>query len=106
MSTSKTFRHCLQSPVLWKKLVINNSLHIFKEPEQRVNFKKILESSTQLQILSLKYCKYVNKDTLVIINQHCNPFTLQELYLDGCDEISDESLDCLVMKDEERIFIK
>lgn len=57
-------------------------------------------------MLSLKYCRYVNKDTLVLVNQHCNPFTLQELYLDGCDEISDDSLDCLVMKDEERIYIK
>ena len=26
MSTSKIFRKCLQSPVLWQKIVINNSL--------------------------------------------------------------------------------
>jgi hypothetical protein len=102
MSTSRIFKNCLKSPVLWKKVVINNSLHVFREPEQRFNFKKMLECSTQLQILSLKYCKYVNKDILIILNQVCNPFTLQELYLDGCEEISDESLDCLVMKEEER----
>lgn len=48
MSTSKTFRKCLKSPVLWKKVVINNSLHVFKEQDQRVNFKKMLECSTQL----------------------------------------------------------
>ena len=66
----------------------------------------MLSTSTQLKILSLKYCKYVNKDILIILNQVCNPFTLQELYLDGCEEISDESLECLVMKDDERLFIR
>lgn len=43
---------------------------------------------------------------MIIINQHCNPFSLQELYLDGCEEITDDSLDCLVMKEEERAFEK
>lgn len=56
--------------------------------------------------MSLKYCKFVNKDTLIMINQYCNPFTLQELYLDGCEDITDDSLDCLVMRDEERVFMK
>ena len=48
----------------------------------------------------------MNKDVLVIINQNCNPFTLQELYLDGCEEITDDSLDCLLMKEDEKQYIK
>ena len=31
------------------------------------------------------------------LKNNCNPFTLKELYLDGCDFIVDESFDCLLM---------
>ena len=30
---------------------------------------------------------------LEILNSTCNPFTLKELYLDGCDGVTDECLD-------------
>ena len=32
---------------------------------------------------------------------NCNPFTLSELYLDGCDQLSDEAFDCLVLSEAE-----
>ena len=36
-----------------------------------------------------------------IINLNCNPFTLSELYLDGCDQLSDDAFDCLVLSEAE-----
>ena len=32
---------------------------------------------------------------------NCNPFTLSELYLDGCDQLSDDAFDCLVAAEAE-----
>jgi hypothetical protein len=32
---------------------------------------------------------------------NCNPFTLSELYLDGCDQLCDDAFDCLVLTDAE-----
>ena len=75
--------------------IFNSSL------QQRFNFKNILCMSNQLRILSLKYCPNFNKDFLQIINLNCNPFTLSELYLDGCDQLSDDAFDCLVLSEAE-----
>ena len=66
-----------------------------------MNFKNILCISNQLRVLSLKYCPNFNKDFLQIINLNCNPFTLSELYLDGCDQLSDDAFDCLVLSEAE-----
>ena len=38
---------------------------------------------------------------LEILNSTCNPFTLKELYLDGCDGVTDECLDILQLAKEE-----
>jgi hypothetical protein len=60
--------------------------------------------SSQLQILSLKYCSALSKDILGLINSNCNPFTLSELYLDGCDLMNDEAFDCLILTEAEIMF--
>lgn len=100
----KRFRNCLAQPYLRKELRINNNSQIFCElhaVNHKANFTKILVASTQLRVLSLKYCPHVNKDILNMINNNCNPFTLTELYLDGCENISDEALDCLKLTEQE-----
>lgn len=48
--------------------------------------------STQLQILSLKYCPNVNDHTCRVISFSANSLFLKELYLDGCEKINDEAL--------------
>ena len=46
----------------------------------------------QLSTLSLRYCQQVNEETLEIIAESANPFFLKELYLDGCEKITDQAL--------------
>ena len=48
--------------------------------------------SSQLKILSLRYCQHVSDETLEIIAENANPFYLRELYLDGCEKINDTAL--------------
>lgn len=43
-------------------------------------------------MLSLRYCQYVNGETMEVISEHANPFFLKELYLDGCENINDDAL--------------
>ena len=78
-------------------------MQIFSESagHHKVNFQKILSISSRLRILSLKYCPNVNKDILALINNNCNPFTLSELYLDGCDQLSDDAFECLQLTEAE-----
>jgi hypothetical protein len=44
----------------------------------------------------LRYCQYVNAETLTSIAHNCNPKALKELLLDGCENICDISLTCLI----------
>lgn len=48
--------------------------------------------------MSLKFCLYVNAETLQIIADEANPYFLRELYLDGCDKVNDSALANLVSK--------
>lgn len=98
------FRKCVKEPYLRKEIRINNNMLIFnQQAHQKVNFRNILQISNQLRVLSLKYCPNFNKEFLQIINLNCNPFTLQELYLDGCDLLSDDAFDCLMQSEAEMI---
>jgi hypothetical protein len=33
-----------------------------------------------------------------------NPFSMKELYLDGCEGLTDDALECLQMNEEEKEF--
>ena len=35
------------------------------------------------------------------MNYSCNPFTLQELYLDGCEAVTDNVFECIELTEEE-----
>lgn len=37
---------------------------------------------------------------------NCNPFTLNELYLDGCEGVGDCTFDCLMLSMEEQMIIR
>jgi hypothetical protein len=52
----------------------------------------LISKSSQLQILSLKYCPNVNEQTCEVISLNANSFFLREIYLDGCEKINDEAL--------------
>ena len=45
-----------------------------------------------MRVLSLKYCQYAGEDVCLLIAENVNPFALKELYLDGCEQISDDAL--------------
>jgi hypothetical protein len=89
---SKVFKSVSQSPNLWR----NISTFAQKESGQFLHnynyLMQLVSRSTQLQILSLKYCQHVNEETLEIIAQQANPFFLRQLYLDGCERVDDNAL--------------
>lgn len=58
----------------------------------------MIQRTTQLRVLCLKFCPSVCSDTLAIIAEEANPFYLRELYLDGCDKINDQAIANLVQK--------
>lgn len=100
----RSFRRNLMAPQLRKEICINNNTTIFEKQFQKEYFKNLVLSSSKLRILSLKFVTHLNsanKDILNIINMSCNPFTLEELYLDGCEGINDEAFDCLMLTEAE-----
>lgn len=50
-------------------------------------FERLLIRTSQLRVLSMKFCPHVTQHTLTIIANEANPFFLRELYLDGCDKL-------------------
>ena len=54
-------------------------------------------------VLSLKNCPHFDDQVLALLNLTCNPFTLWELYLDGCDCINDDSLEAISLLPAEKI---
>jgi hypothetical protein len=100
----KSFSKNLMVPQLRKEIHINNNTTIFEKQVQKEYFKNLVLTSSKLRILSLKFVSHLNnanKDILNIINMSCNPFTLEELYLDGCEGINDEAFDCLMLTEAE-----
>ena len=53
---------------------------------------KCILRSTQLRVISLKYCSSVDERVTEIIGQNACAYYLRELYLDGCERISDTAL--------------
>jgi len=106
----RRFRKNLNIPFLRKEIIINNNTQIFEAPSQKMNLRRLLETSCQLRVLSLKFCPHLNKEILNIISLGCNPFTLSELYLDGCDGVTDDAFDCLMLteaeKEEDNAYVK
>jgi len=85
------YRSLARDPSLWRQI----SLFASKDqinPFQGQYFTFLVNYSTQLKVLSLRYCQHVNEDTMAIIADHANPFYLKELYLDGCEQINDAAL--------------
>lgn len=84
---SREFRDNSYNPSLWREI------NIFSR--QIINTQKfctVVHRSSQLRVLSLKFCPNVSAECLAIIAEEANPFYLRELYLDGCDKINDAAL--------------
>jgi len=47
-----------------------------------------------------------NLEILKMVNMTCNPFTLQELYLDGCEAVTDFIFECIELSEEEFMLQK
>lgn len=62
----------------------------------------MLVQASQLRIINFQYCQLFNAEVLRQININCNPFSLRELYLDGCEAVSDTIFDCIQLSKEER----
>jgi hypothetical protein len=101
---NRNIKESLESPYLWKEIIIRNQSAMFVTPTNVKYFNKILVQASQLQIISLKYCSLFNAEVLNCINQNCNPFALKELYLDGCEAVSDSIFDCITSSKEENFL--
>lgn len=53
-------------------------------------------------MISLKCWTQVGHDVINILNKHCNPFILTELYLDGCEGVNDQIFECLELSKQEQ----
>lgn len=62
----------------------------------------MLVQSSQLQVISMKYCQHFNQKVLEMIHLNCNPFFLSELYLDGCENVNDDLFMCSQLTKEEK----
>ena len=51
-----------------------------------------------MKSIDLRFCKYINSDSLLSIAHNCNPVCLEELLLDGCENVDDYGLYCLTEK--------
>jgi len=91
-SISKDMQAVSRSPVLWRQISIFAQKDSSSMLHQDNYLLQLIGRSTQLQVLSLKYCQHVNEETMEIISQQANPFFLRELYLDGCERINDNAL--------------
>ena len=80
-------------------------MNLFLTSSDRINFRNMLINSSQLIVLSLKNCPHFDGQVLAILNITCNPFTLRELYLDGCDCISDDALEVLSLLPPEKMVV-
>jgi len=56
-------------------------------------------------VLSLKFCPHISTDAMLVISQSANPFFLRELYLDGCEKITDDSLRVLCSRSDSSQFL-
>ena len=50
-------------------------------------FERLLIRTSQLRVLSMKFCPHVTQHTLTIIANEANPFFLRDLYLNGCGKL-------------------
>jgi hypothetical protein len=80
-------------------------MNLFLTNSDRINFRNMLINSSQLIVLSLKNCPHFDGQVLAILNITCNPFTLRELYLDGCDCITDDALEVLSLLPPEKMVV-
>jgi hypothetical protein len=97
-------RDCANDPHLSKAIHINNNSQLFGTPISTHFFYNLIEKSIKLRIISLKYCPNFAPEVLKQINLTCNPFTLQELYLDGNESVTDNIFDCLELSEQEKKF--
>lgn len=54
----------------------------------------------------MKHCTTFSREVLNILNNYCNPFVLNELYLDGCEGVNDQCFECLMLSKEEVLLEK
>jgi len=92
--TNKRWYELSKQPMLWTTLNLFEGQYSI--PDEY--FKKICVRSWQLSSLDLRFCSQINASTLYAIALNCNPLTLQELYLDGCENVDDYALKMLVEK--------
>lgn len=47
---------------------------------------------SQLRVVQIRSCPNVDSVLLTMLNDYCNPFALQELDLDRCENVNDDAL--------------
>lgn len=74
-----------EQPILWitinlfqSKIKIDNEI-----------FENLCAKAQKLRQIDLRYCQFIGTSAMHSISQNCNPEYLEELYLDGCENIDD-----------------
>ena len=97
----KGIKQVSMNPILWNELIITKSPLPLVSYPQKDYFDVMISQWSRLKVISLKYCNNFTAETLRLINNNCNPFFLEELYLDGCDNVTDHVFDCVEYSLEE-----
>jgi hypothetical protein len=94
---NKRFRDNTEQPILWTTINLFQS----KIKIEHCIFEKLCFKAHKLRQIDLRYCQFINSEAMHAISQNCNPEYLEELYLDGCENIEDVSLISLCATFEE-----
>lgn len=100
---NKRFRDNTEQPILWTTINLFQS----KIKIEHCIFEKLCFKAQKLRQIDLRYCQFINSEAMHAISQNCNPAYLEELYLDGCENIEDISLIslCSPFEEGQRIYM-
>jgi hypothetical protein len=85
---NRRWNQITEQPILWTHLNLFQS----KIKIEKVRFQAICAKAWRLSTVDLRYCQFINSESLHAISQNCNPDNFKELYLDGCENIDDFAL--------------
>lgn len=92
---------------LTQELKVSNFAGAFLSSTNKRCFERLLKNEmSRLRVISLKHCHHIDASVITILHWHANPFFLQELHLDGCESLTDESFDVLKIMPEEANLYK
>ena len=94
---NKRLNRLTKKPILWTTLNLFPNKYVLSP----LQFKSICKRAWCLTWLDLRYCSYINSDSLVSVAKYCNPQSLRYLLLDGCEQVDDGALVSLTEKFDE-----